>query len=72
MTVHKISEKIRMCFGSGREKQKYLATNNGTIESGYAYGETAPEAIKNLERSNASVDVEGSYFQGGTMTMDPK
>jgi hypothetical protein len=54
MVVKKVSEKLASCYGTERaNKMAYIATNNGTIESGYANGETAEEAIENLKKQNA-------------------
>jgi hypothetical protein len=53
MVVKKVSEKLAVCFGAERgKKMAYIATNDGTIESGYAHGETAEEASENLTKQN--------------------
>lgn len=53
MIVKKVSDKLKMCFGVERgNKMAYIATNDGTAESGYAHGETAEEAIENLKIQN--------------------
>jgi hypothetical protein len=51
--VKKVSEKITKCYGDRASEMSYLATNDGTIESGYAHGKTAEEAIENLTKQNS-------------------
>lgn len=56
MVVKKVAEKLASCFGGG--KDEYIATNDGTVESGYAYGATPEEAINNLKKQSREDSME--------------
>jgi len=60
MVVKKVSEKLAACYGVDRAKgMAYIATNDGTVESGYAHGETAEAAAANLEAKNHKTTEDG-------------
>jgi hypothetical protein len=54
MVVKKVSEKVLSCYGLEQRKDMvFLATNDGTIDSGYAFGKTEKQAVENLTKENA-------------------
>jgi hypothetical protein len=50
VAVVKINERLRDIFG--KSNKNYIATNDGNVNNGFAYGSSPEEAIKNLKLSN--------------------
>jgi late competence protein required for DNA uptake (superfamily II DNA/RNA helicase) len=58
MVIKKVADKLASCFGSESGKMAYIATNDGSIASGYATGSTAEDAEENLSNQNNMIILE--------------